>query len=902
MKKITTLFSALLLTTFGWQANAQVLNQNAAWPNAAWTLSGTYSVADLLNDPTTSANFSYDDDGAGNGSTDILEAESPIINLTAAAAAGETWLNIDYEYNNNVSYTFNFEYYDVDAAGWVVWDAITDNSTLLNGWCAAVTSPGVTSATLDVTSFTATQLSGFRYRINYDASAGWGWGFCMNAPTIVSTSPPTCIDPTILTASTVLATSANLGWTSSASAWDIEWGAAGFTPTGTPTITGTTTNPHSITTLTSATSYQFYVRADCAANGTSAWVGPFTFTTTFNAPSGVTCITGNAVKIFSDDMETAIGWTGDISTASGDWDFPTASPGGNSSSTGPSGPASGTTFAEYEASGPNNLASMITPMIDLSTGTSQAELSFFMHAYGSEIGTLNVGVGTSPSGPFTTEFSWTGQFQSSATQAWANIGVDLTAYLGQQIYIEFSYAAIGTSFYGDLAIDLVEVETCISCPSPSTLTATNITAFTADLFWSELYTATLWDIELDTAGFTPTGTPTAGGLVDTTYLPTGLLANTTYSYYVRANCGGGDLSAWTGPFNFTTLCATYQAPYYESFEANGLDCWTITNTSTGFSSYNWLQNSGFTPTSWSTGPNGANTGTEYMYTESSSGSTGDTTLFESPNIELTGVTNTQLSFAYHMYGANIDTLYIQVNDGTGFITVDTINGPQQTGNTDAWLIKKVDLSAYDGAASIQVGFLAVRGAGGAGDISIDDIRVTEACVMPTAGTASNLSSSSASLSWITSGTAATSWSIEYGPTGFVQGTGSVINTTFNPHPLVGLPDGTTYDFYIISNCALGDKSPWAGPYNFTTFVTGVDENIANNGVSIFPNPNNGIFSLEVNASNATVKVMNTQGQIILTKNILKNKAKIDLSNNAKGIYFVTVTSENGVSTHKVSVQ
>ncbi len=30
--------------------------------------------------------------------------------------------------------------------------------------------------------------------------------------------------------------------------------------------------------------------------------------------------------------------------------------------------------------------------------------------------------------------------------------------------------------------------------------------------------------------------------------------------------------------------------------------------------------------------------------------------------------------------------------------------------------------------------------------------------------------------------------------------------------------------------------------------------------------------------------------------------KIDLSNNAKGVYFVTVTSENGVSTHKVNVQ
>ena len=102
-------------------------------------------------------------------------------------------------------------------------------------------------------------------------------------------------------------------------------------------------------------------------------------------------------------------------------------------------------------------------MIDLGTASSEAELSFNMHAYGVEIGTLNVGVGNSPTGPFTNEFSWTGQYQTSEFDPWANIGVDLTAYLGQQIYIEFSYGATGPGYSGDLAIDLVQVEACVSC-------------------------------------------------------------------------------------------------------------------------------------------------------------------------------------------------------------------------------------------------------------------------------------------------------------------------------------------------------------------------------------------------------------------------------------------------------
>src|SRR5690606_21832856 len=48
--------------------------------------------------------------------------------------------------------------------------------------------------------------------------------------------------------------------------------------TGTPTETGVT-NPHTVTGLSAATDYDFYVQADCGGDGTSIWSGPFTFTT-----------------------------------------------------------------------------------------------------------------------------------------------------------------------------------------------------------------------------------------------------------------------------------------------------------------------------------------------------------------------------------------------------------------------------------------------------------------------------------------------------------------------------------------------------------------------------------------------------------------------------------------------
>ena len=77
---------------------------------------------------------------------------------------------------------------------------------------------------------------------------------------------------------------------------------------------------------------------------------------------------------------------------------------------------------------------MTSPAIDLTNAVSgsSAELSFYMHAYGSEIGTLYVIVNTD------TLFTHTGQLQPTAAFPWAHIGVDLSAYVGQSVNVSFS--------------------------------------------------------------------------------------------------------------------------------------------------------------------------------------------------------------------------------------------------------------------------------------------------------------------------------------------------------------------------------------------------------------------------------------------------------------------------------
>jgi len=91
-----------------------------------------------------------------------------------------------------------------------------------------------------------------------------------------------------------------------------------------------------------------------------------------------------------------------------------------------------------------------------------------------------------------------------------------------------------------------------TCAAPSNLTASAETLTGADLAWTENGTATLWDIEIVLAGATPTGTPTDVGVTNP-YTWTGGMASTDYDFYVRADCGAGDVS----PFevgSFTTAC------------------------------------------------------------------------------------------------------------------------------------------------------------------------------------------------------------------------------------------------------------------------------------------------------------------------------------------------------------
>lgn len=652
-----------------------------------------------------------------------------------------------------------------------------------------------------------------------------GNGCCGDAAidSVVVDEAPSCPWPNNLSVANITGSGADLSWSDpSGSAWDIEIGTAGFTPTGTPTYTGVTSNPYTVSGLSLNTGYEFYVRANCGASGNSIWIGPYYFSTPFAPPTGVNCPSSNPVTLFAEEFDAQGGWTGDISNSTGDWNYNSGSTG--SSNTGPLGAYSGNNYIYFEASaaGP---ASMISPAINLTQATDSAELTFWLHAYGADIGYLEIRVSDSSAmGPFNdTILTYNqGQLQTSSSEPWQQVGVRLDSYVGQTIWLEFE-ADRTTSFSGDISIDLLQVNTCGNiCIDPSSLDAVNMTENSADLTWTENSGATSWDIEFGPAGFTPSGSPTYAGVTSNPYTVTGLQPSTSYDFYVRSLCGGASgNSGWVGPYNFATAlagprgvdCDTANSTFVLVEEFDAANGWTGISTSSG----DWNLNSG-TTSSTNTGPNAAHSGSNYVYFEASGSGPGT---MVSPAINLTTATDSaELAFWMHAYGADVGYLVISVSTSSAAGPFnDTIfeynQGQLQSSHTDPWQQVGVRLDQYVGQ-QIWLQFEADRNTSFDGDIALDLITV-EACgsfCLPEIYSLDSVATAQDS-AIVYVDTFSGNYQIQWGPCGFAQGTGTFVTGGSNGVVLSGLTASTCYDVYVRRDCG-SLFSSWSGPFSFTT--------------------------------------------------------------------------------------
>ncbi len=183
----------------------------------------------------------------------------------------------------NTSYNFQIRLYETSNVVEVVYGPFISGATVtatqvgLRG--AANTDFNNRTTTTDWSASTAGAVNTASHTLSATVFPASGQTYVWTPPV-----PPACPQPTLLTATGITTTTANLGWTCTActGTFVLEYGPTGFTP-GTGTIVNPATSPVPVTGLTPATTYQFYVMQDCSGsgNGLSLVTGPFSFTTHF---------------------------------------------------------------------------------------------------------------------------------------------------------------------------------------------------------------------------------------------------------------------------------------------------------------------------------------------------------------------------------------------------------------------------------------------------------------------------------------------------------------------------------------------------------------------------------------------------------------------------------------------
>ena len=631
----------------------------------------------------------------------------------------------------------------------------------------------------------------------------------------------TCPIPANLAVTQINNNDAVISWTErgDATQWEVQYGERGF-ELGTgffDHVNGTTI--HTITGLFSDfTPYDVYVRTVCGTENTS-WIGPVSFRTTQN-PMALPYICN-----FENNTENAQ-WGLINGNQTNKWFIDEAA---NNTTVG--------TKALYisNSNGATNEYTITSTSYVYAARTLDFafpgvyEIEFDWRAYGaSEYDIMRAFLV-----PTTVKLEAGNAFNMTASTNTVPSGwIDISGVLCQQstwqhVHKRVTMATSGiynfvvfwknSSYIGGIqapgAIDNINIREQ-TCPPPYALVATDVTGTDATIGWSELSTATNWEIEYGLSGFV-LGTGTTNSASGTpSRIITGLASNSLYDVYVRSVCSIDDISAWSSKITIRTSCVSgiVQLPYFENFDMydNGSPittdkrdvippCW-ISRKSGGADANPYI----------------ANWGAGYKHSEPYALDFGYTptgfSIAIMPEIDAAiSMTDLQLSFWGRTGHGTNGTFYVVIlEDPNDDATATVIASYVQP---DVYYQQRiVSFKNYTGTGR----YIAFKWENGNDNsFSLDDVGITSTvtivCEPPTSFAVSNITNNSATVTWAVG--SSLSWSVEYKKTEETNYS-TPVTVTSTTHNLTGLTANTDYDVRVRAIC--GDKFSVGVVTNFKT--------------------------------------------------------------------------------------
>ena len=458
-------------------------------------------------------------------------------------------------------------------------------------------------------------------------------------------------------------------------------------------------------------------------------------------------------------------------------------------------------FYTYITAGTYSDQIAVMPLTDSTTLPVQGlQVSFWTRSTSTSYNSyVVVGVMSNPTD--TSTFVSVDTVRTNGATTYANYTVMFGRYMGPHGRIAFKVPQPSSS-YNALMIDDIVVDYMPSCPHVVELAVTHVTTDSIGVTWAPMGSETSWLVSDGTNTFVTNNTHFTIG---------GLLSGTDYTISVRPLCANADTGDAVTVAARTACGAITMLPFRDNLDRyvgntsnpaseNNLPlCWSYINRGTrnNYKGYPVLMN----------GSANSESNCIRYYSHANYADSNQYLILPQTDSLLYPINTLRVSFAMRAGNASssykaeaIVGLITNPLDPRTFVPIDTVNSNGST----VYSRYEVEYSGYNGPHGyITLLFPTPRGSSYNQNSGYVDDFVIEAipdCPTVMGLAVANTVGDTAVLTW-TDTAGNTSWTVEYGISGFVRGSGMVVTTGDTGVVLTGLDINTAYDVYVTSNCA-----------------------------------------------------------------------------------------------------